>query len=110
MGILVGPLTDRGYLRPIMFVGSFMLVFGMMMTSISSQYYQIMLAQGICVGMGAGLIYIPALAVISTQFTTRRPIALGCASTGAAIGALLFPFHLTSMFVLNQSKANRSNL
>ncbi|KAJ4413897.1 hypothetical protein N0V82_008252 [Gnomoniopsis sp. IMI 355080] len=50
-----------------------------------------MLAQGFCVGLGAGAINIPAFALISSKFTTRRPIALGCASTGASIGGIVFP-------------------
>lgn len=88
---MTGPLTDRGYLRPVMIAGHFMVVFGMFMLSFSGQYYQIMLAQGFCVGLGAGAINIPAFALISSKFTTRRPIALGCASTGASIGGIVFP-------------------
>ncbi|ORY63300.1 major facilitator superfamily domain-containing protein [Pseudomassariella vexata] len=91
MGLVTGPLTDRGYLRPVMVFGHFMVVFGMLMLSISTEYWQVMLAQGFCVGIGAGAINIPAFARISSQFTTRRPIALGCASTGASVGGIVFP-------------------
>ncbi|RYP00178.1 hypothetical protein DL765_010910 [Monosporascus sp. GIB2] len=91
MGLMTGPLTDRGYLRPVMIGGHFMVVFGMFMLSIATEYYQVMLAQGFCVGLGAGAINIPAFAIISSKFTTRRPIALGCASTGASIGGIVFP-------------------
>lgn len=91
MGLLTGPLTDRGYLRPVMMVGHFMVVFGMFMLSTATKYWQVLLAQGFCVGIGAGAINIPAFAIISSQFTTRRPIALGCASTGASIGGIVFP-------------------
>lgn len=90
-GVLTGPLTDRGYLRPVMVVGHFMVVFGMFMISLSTEYYQVLLAQGICVGLGAGAINIPAFAMISSKFTTKRPLALGCASTGASIGGIIFP-------------------
>ncbi len=91
MGLMTGPLTDHGYLRPVMIVGHFMVVFGMFMLSTATEYYQVMLAQGFCVGIGAGAINIPAFAIISSKFTTRRPIALGCASTGASIGGIVFP-------------------
>ncbi|KAK7991351.1 hypothetical protein PG988_000145 [Apiospora saccharicola] len=91
VGILTGPLTDRGYLRPVMVVGHLMVVVGMYALSAATQYWQVLLAQGFCVGIGAGAINIPALAVISSQFTTRRPIALGCASTGASVGGIVFP-------------------
>lgn len=52
---------------------------------------QILLAQGFCVGLGGGISYIPALAVVSTSFTTKRPIAIGCASIGSSVGAVIFP-------------------
>ena len=79
-------MFDKGYLRPLMFLGCFLEVFGMMMVSLAKTYYQVFLAQALVVGLGAGLIYIPALALISTQFTTKRPIAIGCASAGSSIG------------------------
>jgi MFS family permease len=74
-----------------MIVGHFMVVFGMFMVSLSTKYYQVMLAQGVCVGIGAGAINIPAFAIISSKFNTRRPLALGLASTGASIGGIIFP-------------------
>ncbi|KAJ5720398.1 uncharacterized protein N7483_008332 [Penicillium malachiteum] len=91
VGIISGPLVDSGYLRPLMVIGSFLTVFGLMMTSLGTEYYQILLAQGFCVGLGGGISYIPALAVVSTSFTTKRPIAIGCASIGSSVGAVIFP-------------------
>jgi MFS family permease len=41
--------------------------------------------------MGGGIAYIPALVVISTNFTIKRPIAIGCASIGSSVGAVIFP-------------------
>ncbi|KAL4783316.1 major facilitator superfamily domain-containing protein [Aspergillus varians] len=91
VGIVSGPLVDLGYLRPLIISGSFLVVFGMMMTSLATQYYQVILAQGFCVGIGGGITYIPALVVISMYFTTKRPIAIGCASIGSSVGSVVFP-------------------
>lgn len=41
-----------------MIVGTLILVFGTMMTSISTQYYQYILAQGILTGVGIGTVYV----------------------------------------------------
>jgi hypothetical protein len=41
VGIATGPLVDVGYLRPLILVGSFLTVFGMMMTSLATSYYQV---------------------------------------------------------------------
>ncbi|TEY35966.1 hypothetical protein BOTCAL_0570g00050 [Botryotinia calthae] len=83
--IISGPLFDRGYIRILMATRCFMIVFGTMKLGLSTKYYQIILSQGIVIGLGAGLVYIPALAIISTQFTTKRPFAIGCASSGSSI-------------------------
>ncbi|KAL3466970.1 major facilitator superfamily domain-containing protein [Aspergillus heterothallicus] len=91
VGIITGPLVDLGHLRPLILSGSFLVVFGMMMTSLATKYYQVILAQGFCVGIGGGIAYIPALVVISTYFTTKRPIAIGVASIGSSVGSVVFP-------------------
>ncbi|PLN86157.1 MFS monocarboxylate transporter [Aspergillus taichungensis] len=91
VGVVTGPLVDAGYLRPLIIGGNLMVVFGMMMTSLASQFYQVLLAQGFCVGMGGGIAYIPALVVISSYFTTKRPIAIGVAAIGSSVGSVIFP-------------------
>ncbi|GFF93409.1 hypothetical protein IFM47457_09523 [Aspergillus lentulus] len=91
VGVVTGPLVDSGYLRVLITVGMVLVVFGIMMTSLATQYYQILLAQGFCVGIGGGIAYIPAMVVISSNFTTKRPIAIGCAAIGSSVGSVVFP-------------------
>lgn len=86
LGVVTGPLYDRGYIRSMLASGSFLVVFGMMMTSLSTKYYQIILAQGVCVGIGSGITYVPCLAMVASAFTTKRPLAIALATSGAAIG------------------------
>lgn len=59
IGILTGPIFDRGYVRHLIFSGTFLVVFGMMMTSVCKSYFQIFLAQGICVGLPRRWMLIP---------------------------------------------------
>ncbi|KEF62170.1 uncharacterized protein A1O9_00142 [Exophiala aquamarina CBS 119918] len=91
IGVFAGPLFDMGYLRVMIVTGCFLTVFGMMMTSLATSFYQVFLAQGICVGLGEGITYIPCLALISTYFTTKRPIAIGIAAVGSSFGGVIFP-------------------
>ncbi|KAK5190624.1 hypothetical protein LTR99_003460 [Exophiala xenobiotica] len=91
VGVFAGPLFDMGWLRPMAFVGSFLTVFGMFMTSLAHTYYQVFLAQGVCVGFGSGLTYVPALAIVSKYFTTKRPIAIGVGAVGSSVGGVVFP-------------------
>lgn len=85
-GIFVGPVFDLGYHRELLYLGGFLTVFGMMMLSLATRYYQIFLAQGLCVGLGCGIVYVPSLALVATSFTTRRPIAVALVSSGTSIG------------------------
>lgn len=47
-----------------MVVGSLVLVLGTMLTSISTQYYEYILAQGILVGVGIGTVYVTSPALL----------------------------------------------
>ncbi|PTB44629.1 hypothetical protein M441DRAFT_66370 [Trichoderma asperellum CBS 433.97] len=51
----------------------------------------IMLAQGICVGIGAGFLFVPSVALLPQYFHKRRALANGIAASGSSIGGVLFP-------------------
>ncbi|KAH7090817.1 major facilitator superfamily transporter [Paraphoma chrysanthemicola] len=91
MGPIVGRLYDRYGPRYLIVVGSFLHVFGLMMVSISTEYYQIMLSQGVCSAIGVSLIFQPALNAIAGWFDKKRGMAYGILSTGSSIGGIVFP-------------------
>jgi MFS family permease len=80
-------MYDGGYFRVLLYSGSVLLLIGQMMTSICHQYYQVLLAQGICIGIGVGLIFIPSVALLSTYFTSKLALANGLAAAGSGLGA-----------------------
>lgn len=90
VGVVSGPLYDKGQLRSLLLSGSFLVVLGLMMTSLCTQYWQFMLAQGICVGLGAGLLYIPSMAIIPQYFTHRKALALGLVVSGSSCGGVTY--------------------
>ena len=51
-GIVSGALYDRGYIRYSLIGGCCLVVFGLFMLSLSREFYQIMLSQGVCIGLG----------------------------------------------------------
>lgn len=61
------------------------------MTSLCTTYWQVFLAQGICVGLGNGLVFIPSITTCSTYFLKNRALALGVAASGSATGGLVYP-------------------
>lgn len=91
IGTFTGRLTDAGYFRPVFIVGSFMGVFGLFMASLSTTYWQLFLAQGVCCGIGNGCLFCPALSLLSTYFSKKRSLAIGIAAAGSATGGMIFP-------------------
>ncbi|KAF9891668.1 hypothetical protein FE257_003680 [Aspergillus nanangensis] len=89
-GIVTGPLFDLGHYRAMIFVGCTLSVLGMMMLSLADEYYQIFLSQGICMGIGFGLLYVPSLALLSRSFARKRAVALGVATSGAPAGGIIY--------------------
>jgi MFS family permease len=91
IGTFTGRLTDAGYFRPVLIAGSVVCVVGIFMASLSTQYWQLLLAQGVCVGLGNGFLFCPAISLLSTYFTTKRSLALAVGAAGSATGAMVFP-------------------
>ncbi|KAL4971732.1 major facilitator superfamily domain-containing protein [Aspergillus desertorum] len=89
-GLISGPLFDLGYYTHLISIGSFLSVFGIMMLSLATEYYQILLSQGICTGLGFGLLYIPSLTIVSRSFVRKRALALGIATAGAPAGGVIY--------------------
>ena len=91
IGTFSGRATDYGLFRPTYFLGCLFQVLGVFMTSLSTKYWQLFLAQGICTGIGNGLVFCPCLAVVSTYFSKRRSFAIGIGASGTATGGLVYP-------------------
>ncbi|KAF2205865.1 MFS general substrate transporter [Delitschia confertaspora ATCC 74209] len=89
-GVLSGPLFDLGYFRSMLYVGNFLVVFGIMMLSLCKEYWQVFLAQGICMGLGAGLLYVPSLALVGIWFSKKRAMAMGIVMSGIAVGGVVY--------------------
>ena len=85
-GVVTGPLFDRGYLRTLIVTGSFLVVFGMMMASLCAQYWQVLLAQGLLVGLGNGSFFLPSITLLPMYFTTKRALVQGIAASGSSLG------------------------
>ncbi|KAL7969022.1 major facilitator superfamily domain-containing protein [Trichoderma sp. SZMC 28014] len=91
LSVIVGPIFDRGYSRTLIIVGTFFTVFGTMMQSLGTKYYQIFLAQGLTIGLGTGFIFLPSVAIVATYFTTKRALAIGITASGGSLGSVIYP-------------------
>ena len=86
IGAGAGWLLDAGYLHFILIGGTLMTTLGMFMLSLCTRYWQILLAQAFCVGIGSGLLGLTSVAVIPLYFRRKRMIATGIAATGSSTG------------------------
>jgi MFS family permease len=87
LGCLFGGIyLDRGYLQSLIAIGTCLEVIGLLAITFSTQYWQLMLAQGVCVGIGSGILGLLPVAIISMYFDKKRMLAVGIASAGASFG------------------------
>lgn len=87
VGVIAGPMFDHGHIFIMIPVGCFLVVFGTMMLSLATEYWQIFLAQALCVGIGSGILFVPSVAIASSACSPKwRPLAIGFMSSGSSIG------------------------
>lgn len=62
-----------------------------MMTSLCKEYWQTMLAQAFCIGIGNGCLFIPSVAILPQYFSTKKALANGLAASGSSFGGVIYP-------------------
>ncbi|KAL0941543.1 monocarboxylate [Colletotrichum truncatum] len=97
LGFIAGPIFDLGYARHLLWVGSLLIVLGTITQSLSHNLWQLLLSQGLCVGVGMGSLAVLGVAVLSPWFTTKLPIATGIAAAGSGVGGLVLPIMFRSL-------------
>lgn len=91
IGSFSGRALDAGFYHTVLITGSLLQVLGVFMTSISSQYWQLFLAQGICKGLGDGMLFCPTVSLVATYFSKKRALAMAFTASGGATGGIIFP-------------------
>ncbi|KAH8822093.1 putative MFS transporter [Xylogone sp. PMI_703] len=94
---IVGKIYDTYGPRYIILAGSFFHVFGLMMASISKEYYQLLLSQGICSSLGASALFLPSFNSVAGYFNKNRAAAFGVIATGSSTGGVIFPIMVSRL-------------
>jgi len=97
-GPIVGFVYDNYGPKPLLLFGTFFHVFGLMMTSICKEYWQFVLAQGICSPLGLNAIFAAAMNSTSSWFLKKRGAAFGVQAAGSGLGGVIFPI-MTSRLI-----------
>ncbi|KAJ5130959.1 uncharacterized protein N7515_006998 [Penicillium bovifimosum] len=97
-GVQVGPIFDARGPRLLVFIGSVFEMAMIILLGFCTQYWHFMLVIGVLGGVGASLIFTPAISAIGHYFYEKRGLATGIAATGGSVGGIVFPLILEDLF------------
>lgn len=99
VGLPAGKLHDAGYFRAAMMSGSLLYIFSFFMLSLAKpqHYYQVFLPQAVGMGIGMGLVIVPAISLPSQYFRRRRSLVMGLVYAGSSLGGVIFPIMLNHL-------------
>ena len=71
---------------------------GFMMTSLCTEYWQTLLAQAVCIGIGNACLFVPSVAILPQYFLKRRALANGIAASGSSFGGIIYPIVFRQLY------------
>lgn len=90
-GLLTGPLLKFYTPRALTIFGSFLSGLGLMLCSLSTEIWHLLLSYSLCVGFGLGVIIQAQFNAINRYFSTRKGCSVGIAVAGTGTGQALLP-------------------
>ncbi|KAF2474911.1 MFS general substrate transporter [Lindgomyces ingoldianus] len=91
LGTFSGRALDAGLFRPTIIIGIAFQLVGIFTMSLAKNYWQLLLTQGICTGIGGGIFFCPVMGLVSTYFAKRRGMAIGIVTSGNSAGGIIYP-------------------
>ncbi|KDR79107.1 hypothetical protein GALMADRAFT_63444 [Galerina marginata CBS 339.88] len=100
IGLPAGRLFDAGYFHHCLLTGSTIYIFSIFMLSLAEphHYYQNLLSQGVGMGIGMGMMFLPCLTITSHYFRVKRSLAMGIVIAGSSLGGVVYPVLLNNIF------------
>lgn len=96
-GPVYGKVYDNYGPKWLLRVGSVLHVFGLMMTSLSTEYYQILLSQGVVSSCGSSMIFYAGMSSVGTWFFRNRAAAYGIMASGSSLGGVIYPIMVSKL-------------
>ncbi|CAI5454499.1 unnamed protein product [Caenorhabditis angaria] len=89
-GPLASAICNKYGCRTTTIVGSGISFVGCLAAYFATQMWHIVISVGVIMGMGFGLMYCPAIVIVTMYFEHKRSLATGIAVAGAGVGTVLF--------------------
>lgn len=77
--------------------GTIVYVFGLMMVSLSTTYYQFFLSQSVVAAIGSSAVFTACMNSVVSWFFRRRATAFGIMVSGSSLGGVVLPIMLDRM-------------
>lgn len=90
-GFAAGFVADRFGPRKVGLAGAIIMSLGFAGAAMAPNLSLLYLAYGAGVGIGGGMIYVPAVGLVQRWFKVKRGLASGLAVCGTGVGTLLYP-------------------
>ncbi|RAH51206.1 MFS general substrate transporter [Aspergillus brunneoviolaceus CBS 621.78] len=92
--LLIGPLVTQTHqtvgTMPTLLLGTVLVSAALFSASYATQFWHLLLTQGICFGSGMGFLYLTATAILPKWFSSKRSFSSGLASSGTGLGGLAY--------------------
>ena len=76
--------------RPTLLIGLVLFTASLIGASFATEVWHLYLSQGVCIGWGAGFLYVGSANIIPQWFSRRRSLANGICASGAGFGGLIY--------------------
>lgn len=98
-----GKIFDNYGPRYAVILGACAHILGLVFLSLSTEYYQMFLSQGILSGIGACSLFYSGMNAVSTYFKRRKALAIGIVASGSSLGGVILPYVLLATRTGNSS-------
>ncbi|EJC99904.1 MFS general substrate transporter [Fomitiporia mediterranea MF3/22] len=98
-GIPAGRLFDLGYFKQTLVCALVLMIIANFLIAECTKYWQLILCQGLLLGVSAGFIFIQCITVTSHWFKRRKPLAFAVISFGGSLGGIIYPIMIRNMLL-----------
>ncbi|KAI1097254.1 MFS general substrate transporter [Jackrogersella minutella] len=97
LNAVMGRLFDNYGPKWLLIIGTLVYSFGLMMLSLSTEYYQIILSQGIVSAVGMSAVFNSSTNSVMGWFFKKRAAALGIMVSGSSLGGVVLPIMMNHL-------------